>query len=165
MPGRRPQEGIMKIRILIPATGIILGLALAGPGCQKPYQVDTAAATQTLMEMEGQAWAAVRDKQGDLFRSLFRDDGLIVSSWLTQDMNQKVEQINNPKFALSEYELSDMKVTFPSRNNAIVNYKATYKYVWDGQEFPATVNSASVWVNQERRWLAILHTESVFVND
>lgn len=155
----------MKIRILIPTTGIILGLALAGLGCRKPNEVNKAVATQALMEMEGQAWAAVRDKQGDLFRSLFRDDGLIVSSWMTQGLDQKVEQINNPKFTLKEYELTDMKVTFPSQNNAIVNYKATYTYIWDGQERPTTVNSASVWVNQERKWLAILHTESVFVND
>ena len=96
----------MSIRII--PTVMALGLALTGPGCQQPIQVDKSAVTQTLMDMEGQAWAAIRDRQADSFKGLVTDDFVIVSSWGTQDLNQKVAQINNPDFTLKEFAFSQL---------------------------------------------------------
>ena len=153
----------MSIRI-IPIV-MALGLALAGPGCQQPIQVDKSAVTQALMDMEGQAWAVVRDRQPDSFKGLVTDDFVIVSSWGTQDLNQKVADINNTNFTLKGFTFSDMKVGFPAERSAVVTYKAAYQYVAGGKEGQDEVNCSSVWANRGDKWLAIIHTESVPVKD
>ena len=150
----------MNIRITRP-TVIALAMALAGLGCQQPSQIDKPAVTQTLMEKEGQAWAAIRDRQADTFKGLVTENFVTVSSWGFQDLNQKVADINNPNFTLKEFAFSDMKVIFPAQNNAVVTYKATYKYVVGGQEGGGAVNCSSVWANRDNKWLGLIHTESV----
>jgi len=154
----------MSIRI-IRTSAVALGLALAALGCQQPSQIDKTAATQILTEKEGQAWAAVRDRQADNFKGLVTEDFVIVSSWGTQNLKQKIADINDLNFTLKNFVFSDMNIIFTIPNDAVVTYKASYKYVAGGQEGEGTVNCASVWKNQDNKWLAIFHTESIPVKN
>lgn len=141
------------------------GLVIAGLACRQPAQIDKTAAAQMLMDLERQAWAAIRDRQADMFKGLVTENFLVVGSWRTLDLSQKVAQINDPGFTLKEFAFSDMNVTFPAQDSAIVTYKATYRYVAGGQEGGDEVNCSSVWSNRENKWLAILHSEAVPAKD
>ena len=93
------------------------------------------------------------------------NDFVIVSSWGTQDLTQKIEDINDPNFSLKEYLFSDMKVIFSGKNRAVVTYKANYKFVAGGNEGGGSVNCSSVWENHENKWQGILHTEALPANN
>ena len=113
---------------------------------------------KVLIDREKELWEIVKNKQADAFRKYFAGNYSGVSSDGVKDINQEVEGIRNVD--LKDYSLTDTKVVFPNKGTAVLTYKVTVQGSFQGQDISGVYYASSVWVNQDGKWLAVLHTEA-----
>ena len=61
---------------------------------------------------------------------------------------------------VSNWSMSDEKVSWLDGNNAIVAYKWTGAGSFQGQPIPGTVYASTVWTKKGDKWVATYHQES-----
>ena len=61
---------------------------------------------------------------------------------------------------VSNWSMSDEKVSWLDGNNAIVAYKWTGTGSFQGQPIPGTVYASTVWTKKGDKWVATYHQES-----
>jgi Domain of unknown function (DUF4440) len=113
---------------------------------------------KALIDREKAVWEVVKNKQVDAFRKYYTDGYSGVSSDGVKDINQEVEGVRIVD--LKSYSLADTKVVFPNKGTAVLTYKVTVEGSYQGQDISGVYYASSVWVNQNGKWLAVLHTEA-----
>jgi len=64
------------------------------------------------------------------------------------------------KTDLRDYSFADVKVVFPHPKVAVITYKATQQATSGGQDMSGNYNCGSVWVQHDRKWVGVFHTET-----
>jgi hypothetical protein len=113
---------------------------------------------KSLIDRERAVWEVVKNKQVDAYRKYSANNYRGVSSDGVKDINQEVEGVRIVD--LKDYSLADTKVVFPNKATAVLTYKVTVHGSFQGQDISGVYYASSVWVNQDGKWLAILHTEA-----
>src|SRR5947199_10411704 len=111
-----------------------------------------------ISDLEKSAWEAFKNKQADAFKTLLSKDycGVYADGVKTLDG----EVANMTKTDLRDYSFAEVKVVFPHPKVAVITYKATVQASADGKDISGTYNSASVWVQQGKKWVGACHAEA-----
>jgi hypothetical protein len=108
---------------------------------------------------EKKIFDALKAKDFKAFGDLLAADSIEVGGNGVHDKAaslKDVEQLN-----LTDYNLSDWKVTKLGPDAAVVTYSATAKGDMGGKPFPAdAVRASTAWVNRDGKWLAVYHQET-----
>jgi Domain of unknown function (DUF4440) len=113
---------------------------------------------RALIAKEKALWEAV--KRGDI--KSFKKDLTADYAGVYEDGIHTVEtdaqQISGVK--MRSYALSDIKVTLPTADTAIMTYKVNSQGDYQGQDFSGDYICSSVWVNRGGKWVAVMHSEA-----
>jgi rRNA maturation endonuclease Nob1 len=139
-----------------------LALIAIAPVCfgqGKPAKAGKSAANEsTITDLEKSAWEAYKNKQADAFKALMSNDYYGVYAEGVKNLDAEVADMS--KTDLREYSFADMKVVFPSPKVAVLTFKATVQATADDKDISGTYNSASVWVQQGKKWVGVCHAEA-----
>ncbi len=123
-----------------------------------PKAGKSATSESTIIDLEKSAWEAYKNKQADAFKALLSKDYYGVYSDGVKTLDVEVADMS--KSDLRDYSFSDVKVVFPHPKMAVMTYKAKVQATADGKDTSGTYNTASVWVQQDGKWVGALHSEA-----
>jgi hypothetical protein len=119
---------------------------------------------EELFELEERFWQSLVDEDADTATSLLTEPALMVSPMgvMKFDHDRYREMAENGSMVLENYKLSDMDVTFPSDDVAVITYKVKQTLGTRGKPEKTTQEMAdsSVWVRSNGSWLCAMHTET-----
>jgi hypothetical protein len=108
---------------------------------------------------ETAAWEAVKKKDWDAFAKLMADDYFEVEDDGVHDKAASVQLVKD--FDLSDYTLSDWKMTSIDANAVLITYNANVTAKFKGEAVPAGPwRESSAYVNRNGEWLAIYYQET-----
>jgi len=108
---------------------------------------------------ETAAWEAVKQKDYDSFAKLMADDYLEVEDDGVHDKAASVQSVKD--FDLSDYTLSDWKLTPIDPNTVLITYTANVTGKFKGEPVPSgPYRESSAYVNRNGQWLAIFYQET-----
>lgn len=119
---------------------------------------------KTLVDLEHQFWKSIVDKNADLAVSVLDEPACSVSAHgaLQFDHADYRRMLEKGPVAIKSFELSEMKVLFPTQETAVVTYHVS-QTVSSGdpdKDIQQEMTDSSVWVRKSGRWLCALHTET-----
>lgn len=119
---------------------------------------------ETLIELETRFWQSMVDGDSETATELLNEPALMVSSHgaIQFDRAGYRKMAEQGPMVLSDFELSDMKVVFPTESLAILSYHVKQKVSPRGKNQGATqeVNDTSTWIKNGDRWQCVMHTET-----
>jgi hypothetical protein len=108
---------------------------------------------------ETAAWEAVKKKDWDAFTKLMADDYFEVEDDGVHDKAGSLQSVKD--FDLSDYTLSDWKMTSIDANAVLITYTANVTAKLKGEPVPGgPYREASAYVNRNGEWLAIYYQET-----
>jgi hypothetical protein len=109
---------------------------------------------------ETAAWEAVKKKDWDAFTKLMADDYIEVEDDGVHDKAASVQMVKD--FDLSDYTLSDWKMTSIDANAVLITYSANVTAKFKGETVPAgPYRESSAYINRNGEWLAIYYQETL----
>jgi hypothetical protein len=109
---------------------------------------------------ETASWEAVKKKDWDAFAKLMADDYFEVEDDGVHDKASSVQTVKD--FDLSDYTLSDWKMTSIDANAVLITYTANVTAKFKGEAVPAGPwRESSAYVNRNGEWLAIYYQETL----
>jgi hypothetical protein len=121
-------------------------------------------AEQELVDLETRFWQSLVDQDADTALRLLSEPALMVSSHgamsFDHDAYRKIAV--QGKTIVTSFEFSDMKITFPNANTAILTYgvKQAVQPRGEGESTVEEMNDSSTWVKAGKEWKCVMHTES-----
>ena len=122
------------------------------------------ASNSDLIALENKFWQSMVNEDADTALSMLAEPSLMVSSHgaMKFDHNEFRNMLKSGNMVIKSFELSDMNVTFPSKDTAVITYKA--KQSISTREKPEPINQemadSSVWTRSKGEWRCALHTET-----
>jgi ketosteroid isomerase-like protein len=123
----------------------------------------TARAAEPAKDVE-KALRALNDafKNSDLaaIGRLMTDNHVAVTPYYGGPLS-KAEQLKvQPDFKLTEYGMGDVKITFLSKDVALVSYPLTLKGTFKGKAVPTKNFASAIWVQQDGKWREAYYQET-----
>lgn len=122
------------------------------------------ASNSDLISLEQKFWQSMVDEDTETALSMLAEPSLMVSSHGTMkfDHEEFRKMLERGEMVINSYELSDMNVTFPSDDTALITYKAKQSVSTRGKTQPITqeMTDASVWTRKNGEWRCTMHTET-----
>jgi hypothetical protein len=110
-----------------------------------------------IMEKEKAAWQAFKDKKPDDFKKVVSSD--LVAVYGNGVMSRQDELETMSKTTLKSFSLTDVKVTMPDADTAVIAYKVKVESSMEGKDNSGDYNAASVWHKKNGEWQAVFHTD------
>ena len=130
-------------------------------GETKPQKMTSENTLQTtLADRETKLWEAWKNHQAAPFQEAMSEDSILVGGTGVDAKAQAISEITGPECTITDYALSDFKVTMFDKDAAMLTYKATQHGTCGGMTVPATVVASSLWVKRGGKWYAVFHQES-----
>jgi len=108
---------------------------------------------------ETAAWEAVKQKDWDGFGKMLADDYLEVVDEGVHDKTASIQSVKD--IDLSDYTLSDWKMTPIDPNTVLITYTANVTAKAKGEPVPpGPYRESSAYVNRNGQWLAIFYQET-----
>ena len=118
-----------------------------------------APAEADIQAKETASWEAVKQKDWDAFTKSMADDYIEVEDDGVHDKAASLQSVKD--FDLSDYTLSDWKMTPIDPNTVLITYNANVTAKYKGEPVPAGPwREASAYVNRNGQWLAIFFQET-----
>ena len=89
-----------------------------------------------MIDKEKAAWQSFQDKKSDVFRKVFADDYRGVYGDGMKTVEQEVAALG--KSDLKSFSFSDMTVSLPDKDTALLTYKVTQQMTQDGKDVSGT---------------------------
>lgn len=150
----------MKIKFIL-ATVIILSAAICA-AAQNNMKSDSkmtksAALEQTLINNEKMAWKNLVDKKYDEFARVFADDYQGVYSEVVTTKATELAGVRQMTFKSAD--VTDSKVTFPTKDTAIVTSMVNVNAVRaDGSEMSGNMRTTTVLAKRGKDWVVVYHS-------
>lgn len=96
----------------------------------------------------------------DLVRQLMTDDHISITSYYGGPQSKDEQLKSLPDLKMTDYSPGEIKVTFVSKDVALVTYPLAQKGTYKGKPLAPTNYSAAVWVNREGKWLEASYQET-----
>ncbi len=136
--------------LIVLAAGLLMGADTAkDAGAAK----EVAQAIQTLND-------AFLKANPDQIRRLMTDEHVSITPYYGGPMSKSEQLKNLPELKMSEYTSGEIKVTFVSKDVALVTYPLAQKGYFKGKVLAPKNYSAAVWVNRDGRWLEASYQET-----
>lgn len=111
-----------------------------------------------IIDLEKKSWDVFIKKQMEEAKKLSTSDSRSIDSGGVKNLDEGLKDMNN--YEMKNFSMSDIKVTFPVKDTAIITYKFTADAKYKGKDTSGTYVSASVWVNQGGEWKAAFYAET-----
>ena len=130
----------------------VASLVIAQTGAKPKSSLD-----KMIVEKSRATWEAYKNRNIDAMKALTGDD--YASYALTGASNLKQDIATIDKLTIEAYTIDDPKVSWVTRDVAILRYKCDLKGSYDGKPF-APVYATEVWVNRGGRWQIVSYQET-----
>jgi hypothetical protein len=120
--------------------------------------INTAEMEKRIIELEKKSWELFRAKNAEENAKLIAPGyqsvyfGAIKSEAESHEDGKHIE--------IKKLDFSDWKVTFPTKDVAILTYKGTSTSTYKGKDTSGTYVMSSVWVNINGEWKSALYHET-----
>ena len=117
-------------------------------------------ATKDVEKALGDLNEAFKKGDSDAIARLMSDSHVAITPYYG-GRQTKAEQLKSlPDLKMSEYAMSDVKVTFVSKDVALVTYALKLKGTYKGKELAAKNYATALWVMQGGKWLEAFYQET-----
>jgi len=118
------------------------------------FQAYAASATKEddLVKRQQLYFEDLKNKKPDAVASILADDYVGVYADGIIDRARELKDINTFSQVLSDYEISQEKVTFPNTRTAIVTFHLHVKVTVKGKDYFEDDNVACVWTLDKKQW-------------
>ena len=114
---------------------------------------------QVIIDNSRATWEAYKGRDVAAIKALTAEEyesyGLTGPSNLEQD----IAALNDKKLTIESYSIDGPKVTWATKDVAILRYKCDLRGSFDGKPF-RPVYATEVWVNRGGKWLIVSYTET-----
>ena len=118
---------------------------------------------QQIIDQENRFWTSMKDKDVATAQSMIHEDCLITGPMGTMRVGPQkyAEMTREGQWRLDEYKLSDVDVTFPTDDVAVIAYKVHQTGEMKGKPMDLNAADSTTWVRDGGTWKVALHTESM----
>lgn len=121
-------------------------------------------ATQELMDLENRFWQSMVDNDTDVALEMLAEPSVMVSEHgaMQFDHDGYRKMAEQGSMVIKSFELSDMNVSFPDKNTALITYHAKQAIAERGksEEIKQEMLDSSVWTHKNGHWICVMHTET-----
>ena len=118
-------------------------------------------ADETLMTNERNLWAAFKNKDSKPFEEWLTPDLVDISLPEAKVRDRAAVIKSMQDYNITDYSLSDMKVTMLDTDTALLTYRVTSKGTGMGHPLPeAPMVCSSVWIRKDGKWWGRFHQET-----
>jgi hypothetical protein len=130
-------------------------------GETKPQKMTAQDTLQTtLADRETKLWEAWKTHQAAPFQEAMSEDSILVGGTGVDGKAPSISEITSAECTITDYALSDFKVTMFDKDAAMLTYKATQHGACGGTTVPANVVASSLWLKRGGKWYMVFHQES-----
>lgn len=120
---------------------------------------------ETIVDLENRFWQSMIDNDPDTATELLTEPALMVSAHGAMQFDHAGyrKMAEQGPMVLTNYELSDMQVVFPSETTAIATYRVKQTVAQRGEKAGSDVqemNDTSTWIKEDGEWKCAMHTET-----
>ena len=112
---------------------------------------------QAIIDNSRATWEAYKKKDTAAMKALTAEDYSAYTQAGPSNLQQDIADIN--KLTISSFTIDEPKVTWVTKDVAILRYKCDLKGSFDGKPFKS-VYASEVWVNRGGKWRIISYTET-----
>ena len=118
---------------------------------------------QQVVDLETRFWQSIKDKDVATAQAMIADESLVTGPHGTMRLNPaKFGQLmREAPWTLDRFELSEVDVTFPGDDVAVITYKVHETGEMEGKPMDMTAADSTVWVRDGDEWKVALHTETI----
>jgi hypothetical protein len=113
---------------------------------------------QMLVDNSRAVWEAYKSRNTVAMRALTADEYVAHTQEGPSSLKQDIDTIQ--KLTIERFTIDDPKVTWVTKDVAILNYKCDLKGSYEGKMFKP-VYATEVWVNRGGKWKIISYTETL----
>jgi hypothetical protein len=137
---------------------LLLSGLVPGAGAFREEKVPALSPDDAAIAREKAVWKAAQEQDKGTLDALVDDDARMIFTSGIMTKKQYLDSSSERKIA--GYELSDFQVLTPADDTVIVIYNARISGVFHGKPASYSVREASVWVQREKGWVAVLNQET-----
>ncbi|MES2539108.1 MAG: nuclear transport factor 2 family protein [Pseudomonadota bacterium] len=117
---------------------------------------------QSILDLETAFWNAMQGKDGAAAAKLCGDTVIVTNANGVSSLSVKkmAEMTVEGKWKLNRFSFSDVHVTSPSPDVAIIGYVVQQDVTMDGETKVYSAAECSTWVWKDDGWLCYAHCES-----
>ena len=123
----------------------------------------TNAIDNEIIAVEREYWDSMITKDPTVAERLTADESMIVGAQGVSTVSSKTigPMVKSDGWKLKKYEFSDIKVTSPSPDLALIGYHVKEELEVEGKPVSLEANDSTAWARQDGKWVSVLHTESI----
>jgi hypothetical protein len=141
------------------STGPQPAAAGSSPSASPPAAAaSTAEMEKTIIDLEKKGWELYRDKKYQEGKKMQAPGFQSVYDGAVKTEEEDIQNMND--LDVKTQSFSDWKVTFPTKEAAVVTYKLSGTATKRGKDASGTLVISSVWVNINGEWKAALYHET-----
>jgi len=119
---------------------------------------------KTLIDLETRFWDSLVSQDAKVAMEMLSEPALMVSAHGAMKFDHAAyrKMAEQGPMVLTSYEFSDMDVTFPNEDTAILTYHVKQEMAPRGKNSGEMqeMNDTSTWVRDGSRWQCVMHTET-----
>jgi hypothetical protein len=127
-------------------------------------ETDMQAAGKNIIDLEKKFWQSMVDEDTDTALAMLDETSLMVSPHgaMQFDHAQYREMAEHGSMVIKSFELSDMKVMFPTEQTAVLTYHVKQALAERGKSklINQEMTDSSVWMQKDGKWVCVMHTET-----
>ena len=118
---------------------------------------------QQIIDQEKRFWTSMKDKDVKTAQSMIHEDCLITGPMGTMRVGPEkyAEMTREGRWRLDNFEFTDVDVTFPTDDVAVIAYKVHQTGEMEGKPMDLNAADSTTWVRDGQDWKVVLHTESM----
>jgi hypothetical protein len=130
-----------------------------GDGAAMPRE-NGAAIEQQIIEQERQWWNALESERAQLSRQNLADDFRYIGEAGMLSQQELIDMVNQGELDVQNYSLSELQVTQPASDVAVLTYTAEVTGMVEGREMAEKVYSSAVFAKQDGQWKRVFYQET-----
>ena len=122
---------------------------------------------QQIIDQEKRFWTSMKEKDVATAQSMIHEDCLITGPMGTMRVGPEkyAEMTREGQWRLDDFRFSDVDVTFPTNDVAVIAYKVRQKGEMKGKPMDLNAADSTTWVRDGASWKVALHTESLLQSE
>jgi ketosteroid isomerase-like protein len=118
---------------------------------------------QQIIDQEKRFWTSMKEKDVATAQSMIHEDCLITGPMGTMRVgpDKYAEMTREGEWRLDDFRFSDVDVTFPTNDVAVIAYKVHQKGEMKSKPMDLNAADSTTWVRDGASWKVALHTESL----
>jgi len=123
----------------------------------------TTSIDKEILAVEREYWDSMVTKDPKVASRLTADESVIVGAQGVSTVSGETigEMVKSDGWKLKKYDFSDVKITNPTPDIAIIAYHVREELEVEGKPLTLEANDTTTWLRKGSNWVGVAHTESV----